>query len=233
MSELALFGKTHLMILATVGSTAAVVAGVCRLRPEAGRTFARAFGLLLAANEIGWYVYRLRTEGFRFPEGLPLNLCDLALWLTVAAALSRSAALFEVAYFTGLGGSSMALLTPDLWAPLLSYPTIYFFLAHGGVVVTLLVLLWTGQCRPRPGCQWRVFALLNAYVVVIAAFNAFFGVNYVYLCRKPANASLLDYLGPWPWYILAAEGIALLLFWLLALPFGERPGGEQRLTAAD
>ncbi len=78
----------------------------------------------------------------------------------------------------------------------LSYPTIYFFLEHGGVMASLLFLVWAGLARPRPGCVWRTFGLLNVYAALIGLFNLVFHTNYMYLCRKPASASLLNLFKP-------------------------------------
>jgi uncharacterized membrane protein YwaF len=39
------------------------------------------------------------------------------------------------------------------------------------------------------------------------------------LCAKSQTMTLLTFLGPWPWYIVAAEGVAFGLFLLQYLPF--------------
>ena len=128
---------------------------LARRLPDVATPVRYSLAAFLTINELIWYGFRYSQEGFRFPEGLPLELCDLSLWLTILACVTLRPLIYEFAYFAGIGGSMMAVLQPDLWAPLCSYPTIYFFLAHGGVVVAVLYLTWARLRRPRPGSMWR------------------------------------------------------------------------------
>lgn len=222
-----LFGPAHLsLLIATIGA-AATLSWLCRRRKVTARTVSLALGSGIAVNELVWWVFRYAHEGIH-TANLPLQLCDLTVWMTVLACLTTIPAAVEFAYFAGVAGSGMAILTPDLWTPWPSYPAIYFFLAHGGVLVACSVLTFGRVAAIRRGAVWRTFGILAAYAAIIGAFNAISGANYMYLCRKPANPSLLDLLGPWPLYLGGGAAVALLLFWLLWLPVRPATGIPSR-----
>ena len=56
-------------------------------------------------------------------------------------------------------------------------------------------------------------------MIVVFFFNQILGSNYLFIAHKPETASLIDVLGPWPWYILSLEVIGAVMCLLLYLPF--------------
>ena len=226
-SDFVFFGPAHWAIFATIPAVAALLTWPALHRPRLARWLRLGLGWFLLANELTWYFYKYSTEGNRLPEGLPLQLCDLSLWLTILTLFRLRPATFEPAWYVGIAGAAMAVITPELWAPALSYPTAYFFVAHGGIIVAMLFLVWSHQARPTRRGLLRALLVLNAWALLVGAFNALFHTNYMYLCRKPVSASLLDSMGPWPWYLLGGELAAAALFALLALPFPGRPPSDR------
>jgi hypothetical integral membrane protein (TIGR02206 family) len=213
-----LFGPLHLAILGAIAGIGIVLCVLLRRGMVPGRLVRLTIGYGLAINELIWWAFRYSHEGWRFPLNLPLQLCDMSLWVTVLACLTLAPRIVEFSYFAGLAGAGMALLTPDLWSPWPTYPAVYFFVAHGGIVTGAAALVYGGIAPLRPGAVWRAFAMLVGWAAFVGTFDAIFGANYMYLRQKPANASLLDALGPWPVYLIAGAVVALALFWLLWIP---------------
>jgi hypothetical integral membrane protein (TIGR02206 family) len=75
------------------------------------------------------------------------------------------------------------------------------------------------RLTPRPGAVARVFGLTFGLLALDAAINLLTDGNYMYLRHTPGAHSLLDALGPWPWYIVVAAVLALVFFAILDLPF--------------
>ncbi len=213
------FSPVHLAIVAAVPLCAWGLSALASSRPGAAHGILLALAAAIAADEIAWYVYTVARGWVHPPFDLPLDLCDVVIWLTVYALVVPRAWALDVVYYLGLAGSGMAVLTPDVGAEFPSYPGVKFFVAHGGVVVSILFLVWTGALRPRRGSWWRVFLYVNVYAAFVALFDARYGTNYMYLREKPQSGTLLDFLGSWPWYLLGGEAVALALFSLLYLPF--------------
>ncbi len=209
--------------LTTLATTVLAAVGLCvlvRRRPGWPSLAVNAVlaGALLATSGL-WLATSLSSQRFSAATSLPFALCDLATLVAAAALLTRQRLLVELTYFWGLAGSLQSLLTPDLSVP---FPHLVFFeyvVAHAGIVSAALVLVVGERRRPGPRAVGRIFLVTLAYTAVVGLVDALTGGDYMYLRRPPGNWTLLDALGPWPWYLLSAAGVALVLFSLLDLPF--------------
>jgi uncharacterized membrane protein YwaF len=85
---------------------------------------------------------------------------------------------------------------------------------------------------PRPGAVARVFAATLGWAAVAGAADVINGGNYMYLAWKPAHASLLQVMGPWPWYLAVGAGVALALLLIVQLVTHVLHGAESRGRAS-
>ena len=72
---------------------------------------------------------------------------------------------------------------------------------------------------PRPGAPLRVFLITIGFAAVAGLADLLTGANYMYLRIKPVAGSLLNVMGPWPWYIASGAVLAILFLTLLNTPF--------------
>jgi hypothetical integral membrane protein (TIGR02206 family) len=184
----------------------------------------RGLAVLLIAWVAAYYLVVPLRGQFEADSDLPLHLTDIVTVTAALALWSRSPLLFELTYFWGLTAALLAVLTPGL-DPDEGFSSFFFwhyFITHSGVVLAALYLAFGLGMTAPSGAVRRVFLATLAWAVVATAGNLLTGGNYMFLRERPETPSLLDYMGPWPWYILSAALLALLLFALLDLPFRSR-----------
>ena len=220
------FGPAHLGALASTAFVSVLLVRLVRARPG----LAPAARWTLAGGIVALVAFELAAgvrEGWLgWAAVLPLELCDAALVLAVITLVAPRRATAEVVYFWAVSGTLLAMLTPDLAWSFPRWEFVVFFGLHGLVLCAASVLVFGLGFRPRSGAPFRVWGITAAWAAFVGLVDLAFGTNYMYLRRKPLAATPLDWMGPWPVYILVGAAVALALFLLLALPFRREPGGR-------
>ncbi len=155
-------------------------------------------------------------------EDLPFHMCRLVTFLLPLVLWKKKRYLFGVLYFWILAGTLQALLTPDLKESFPDYQYIRYWTLHCGLIAGIMYPIVVFGFRPSWRDMWHAWIWAQVYLVLSLALNLALGSNYGYTMRKPEMASVADFLGPWPWYLLTAQLIVMVLFVLVYLPFAKR-----------
>lgn len=153
---------------------------------------------------------------------VPFHLCDLAAIVAGFALLTKKPLLCALTYFWGLAATIQGLITPAITVGFPALPFVMFFIHHFAVVIAALYIPIVLGWRPE-GPFWKtplvVFGWSLLYQMSTLVVNKLLDSNFAFSLRPPDNPSLIDHLGPWPWYLFAMQALALVFFFLLALPF--------------
>jgi hypothetical integral membrane protein (TIGR02206 family) len=215
-----LFSQSHMIVIGII-VTIAILIYTFRDRlmniNKNIRVFIALFLILIQGVLTFWYIYIAKLD---VANSLPLHLCDISTFLCAVMLINKSYLLYEITYFWGISGAVQAIVTPDLGR--YAYPHFVFFvffITHGLIILICLFLTFVDGYRPKLSSVFKSIVALNIYAVIVGGFNYIYKTNYLFLCEKPSGASLMDYLGPWPWYLLSLELVGTVLFLVCYLPF--------------
>ena len=217
------FGPQHLVILGifALGCLAGVLLGR-RLPPRAETAVRRTLGvvILVVCSPFELADWLTAVEDWR--TSLPVHISDFAWLIAGVALLTGNASWSALLYYWGLTLSVQGVLTPDL-VDVFPDPQFFGFWARHLAPVWAAVYL----IGARAGPTWRdyrfVLLLTTLWAAAIMVLNAVFGSNYGYLNAKPVTPSLLDFLGPWPWYVLVEAVLVVVVWALITWPWNRGP----------
>lgn len=168
---------------------------------------------------VGWLVFRIFHGSFELQDDLPIHLCNFVSLIMPFYFLSPGRKAFGVLYFWIMVGTFQAIVTPGLEQ---SFPHFWYFrywVIHCGLVIQVLYAIIVLGERIGFDDFKRAFVFTNLYALFTLGVNLMLGTNYFYTLEKPATASLLDLLGPWPWYLLTGQLMMMAMFSIYLLPF--------------
>lgn len=156
---------------------------------------------------------------FSIQEELPLHLCRILAFIMPFVIYYKNKKWFGITYFFTIVGTLQALLTPDLpqAAPHYSYAS--YWMLHGILIYLPIYCIVVFGFKIKKKDFINAIIPGNIYLVLTLIINFAIGSNYFYTRHKPPSASLLDFLGPWPWYIISVELLTIFLFLLVWMPF--------------
>lgn len=227
------YGLEHLLWL--VAGAASAVFWIRLGKRQTTELAARRIGLIQSLIPAGlWLMLSLYMAIFESPVDLnlvlPFHISYFMNLLLPIMLWRRSYFLFEITYYMVMGGCIWSLLTPALEHGFPHYLNFRFFLVHMGLIQSVLYAIFVYGFRPSWQSFGRAFLWTNFYFVFVLGINYLLGTNFMYLSKKPTHPSLLDLFGEWPWYIIGAEFLCLMMFTLVMLPFAFNDKEEEKLA---
>lgn len=164
-------------------------------------------------------LYMLKNP-YNWVEVIPLHMCDLSEIFLAWFLLGGKKILYKCAFFWGLGGATMAILTPDIPYHDLDY--VFFMVGHGMIVIGILYATVVLGNRPYTKDIFTV-TMITLFILtpIVYIINLMLGepANYWYLMQKPAGASLMDMFPEPPFHLIYTTPIAISIFCLIYLPY--------------
>ena len=218
-----LFGTVHLLTIFTVIIVSIFLPKFYKDKSENQKSLMnKIIASIIAAHVIiSPYkdLYLLATP-YDWRETIPLHMCDLSEIFLIWFLLGGPRILYLCAFFWGLGGASMAILTPDISHHDLDY--IFFMIGHGMIIVGIMYATVSLGNRPYAKDILKVSAI-TAFILlpIVYVINLILGdpANFWYLMAKPDGASLMDVFPEPPLHLLVITPLAIAVFYLIYLPY--------------
>ncbi len=217
-SSFVMFSMAHLVAIGVL-CLSILLLFISRKRWTVRQKYERLFALSLLVMEVLYHVWMIWTGRWSLANSLPLELCSISLLVVIILLWTGNKYLIDFVFFAGIGGAIQAITTPVLDIGFPHFRYFHFFYTHIGIILTALYFMWVKGYKPTFKGVLKTMIVLNLLLPLIVAVNVIFQGNYMFLREKPYNGSLLDFLGPYPWYLISLDVVAFIIFVILWLLF--------------
>ena len=218
-----LFGTTHIVTIIAITLVSIFLPLIYKTKSEYQKsimTKAIAFVIFCHVIISPYKDLYLLDNPYNWREVLPFHMCDLSEIFLIFFLLGGPSILYKCAFFWGLAGATMAIITPDIEFLDLDYA--FFMIGHGMIIIGIMYATVALDNRPYAKDIVTV-SLITALILLPITYliNYILGepANYWYLMQKPAGASLMDAFPEPPYHLLVTTPLAILMFCLIYIPY--------------
>ena len=218
-----LFGTTHIVTIIAITLVSIFLPLIYKTKSEYQKsimTKAIAFVIFCHVIISPYKDLYLLDNPYNWREVLPFHMCDLSEIFLIFFLLGGPSILYKCAFFWGLAGATMAIITPDIEFLDLDYA--FFMIGHGMIIIGIIYATVALDNRPYAKDIVTV-SLITALILLPITYliNYILGepANYWYLMQKPAVASLMDAFPEPPYHLLVTTPLAILMFCLIYIPY--------------
>jgi len=179
----------------------------------------KGLGFFVSFTVLVFHINLILKGNYSLSKDLPLFLCSFMALFIFVFTNSRKYWLFEILLFWIIAGTTQAVITPDISIGFPSFDYFRYWIVHLGLLVIIFYAIFVFKMRPTWKSMFKSFLTLQVYMLLVFCVNYILGGNYSYLNKKPSSASLIDYLGEWPVYLLVIEVFLIPYFLIIYLPF--------------
>jgi hypothetical integral membrane protein (TIGR02206 family) len=233
-ADFSLFGLLHLLTagLLIAIMLAAIILGRKWRGTEREKILRNHWAWFTILWQTGAVIWWLLPSNFHLAVSLPLQLCDLAVWIAPLALLTQNRTLRALLFFWGLGLSTQAFVSPIVDGGVNTVEFWLFWVGHTQIIGSAAYDSAVLGFRPKARDFIIVSGISIAAALAMLGFDLATGTNYWYVGNSsPDKPTIVDLLGPWPlrvvWIMLLGLAVMAALWGLFAAA-GHVPPRSQR-----
>lgn len=145
-----------------------------------------------------------------------VHISSMSVFLSIVVLIKFNQKIFDVLFYWALILVPQAIITPGIYR--YGFPHLRFFhifIIHFLVIYAVLYLIIIENKRLSQFSLKRALISTHLYGLFVFIINVIFDTNYMFIAKKSSLPSLIEYLGPWPYYIFVLDGLVIVLFMLL------------------
>ena len=212
-----LFSNEHLITVG-IGFISCILLVFLGFFTEKKATFAKIVAIVVLGVKIAELLFRHHYYGETVAQLLPLHLCPIVIILSIFMMFFHSEVLFQPVYFWSIG-AFFAILMPDIRDGMSNFASQSFFITHFFILFSTAYAFVHFRFRPTKAGFLCSFLLLVTLAFIMYFVNNKLGTNFLYVNHPPVTKSLMDFMGPWPYYIFSLAGIDIAISFFMYLPF--------------